>query len=560
MDDARRFRGPTIPQIRLWSGLVLAVYLTGHLINHALGLVSLQTADDARAILHVFWHTPVGMPLLYAALLTHMGLGLRALLIRRTLRMPRAEAVQLSFGLLVPAILLAHVAHTRLVGLSTGVDMGYPYIVAQFWVYSPLSGALQLVLLAVVWTHLCIGLNFNLKLRSWYPRAQPLLLAFAVLTPVFATLGFVDMGQSVAAIMAADPDWFPVLAAPRTPSDPMIAWIVAERRWLAPAAMGVLIAGVLIARLIRHLIALRRGRITVTYADGRAVRIDRGLSILEASRNNGVPHASFCGGRGRCTTCRVRVDAGTEDLPPPNAIEARALERIGEPAHVRLACQTRPTGPVAVAPLIAAAREHLVGRGKGGVHGEERPVVILFIDLRGSTALAEKRLPFDTVFILNQFFSAMTEAVERHGGHYSNFTGDGLMALYGLEEGVGEGARSALRSAFAMLRALGQLNDRLKGELETPLEIGIGLHLGDAVVGEMGPPKHPVLTALGDPVNTAARLESLTKENGVPLIVSADAAAAGEIDLSGLPVRETLVKGRAETVRFYAVPCPPEAL
>ena len=560
MVSLKSLRRPTINQVRLTTGLILAVYVTGHLLNHSVGLISLQAADNARAIFHTFWHTPIGTPLLYGALIIHVGLGLRALLVRRSLRMPMNEAIQLVFGLLVPSILLAHILHTRVTGLLTGVDIGYPFIVAGQWFSDPTSALRQAALLVLVWTHLCIGLNFSLTLRSWYPRFAPLLLAFAVAMPIVALLGYLNMGQEVAARVAADPLWLPGEEAKRAIAHPVWAWIVDQSFWLAPAFMGGLVTGALLARAIRHVIVVGRGRVDVHYSDGRTVKVDRGASILEASRMNDIPHASFCGGRGRCTTCRVRVDAGAEELPPPNAIEAAALNQLGSPPGVRLACQCRPTAPVSVAPLIPASRQNAVGRGVGGVHGEERPVVVLFIDLRGSTALAENRLPFDVVFILNEFFSAMTASVERHGGHYSNFTGDGLMALYGLEDGVEEGARGALRSAFAMLRALKALNERLKGELEAPLEMGIGIHVGSAIVGEMGPPKHPVLTALGDPVNTTARLESLTKENGVPIIISEDAARAGDIDLAGLAIRETVVKGRVEPVRFFALPCPPDSL
>ena len=553
-----KLKRPTVNQLRLASGLVMAAFIVSHLSNHIVGLVSLKAADDARAIFMTFWHTPIGMPLLYSALVLHMALGLRSLFLRRSLKMPAAEAIQLSFGLLVPSVLLAHIAGTRLLGFTTGLDVGYPYEVLILWVDAGgFRGALQSILLIVVWTHLCIGLDYSLRLRSWYPRGRPWLLAFAVAFPLLALLGFADMGQEVAARALTDPAWAAALKVKFSAAHPTVAWISANGVWLAPAMMGALVALALLGRLIRHLIAARRGRVAISYGDGPTVKIDRGASILEASRLNDIPHASFCGGRGRCTTCRVRVDVGADALPPPNAIEARALAKIGEPDNVRLACQIRPTEACSVTPLIAAAREHLVGRGKGGVFGEEKDVVVVFIDLRDSTTLAERRLPFDVVFILNQFFSAMSDAVERHDGHYSNFTGDGLMAMFGLENGLKAGVKDAMSSAFAMLRALDGLNARMAGELDNPLAIGIGVHVGHAIVGEMGPPKHPVLTALGDTVNTTARLESLTKGYDVPLVVSEAAARAGGLDLSGLPRHETQVKGRTEPVAFYAIPAPP---
>jgi len=383
-------------------------------------------------------------------------------------------------------------------------------------------------------------------------------LAWPVAFRLLSLLGVADMGQEVAARAAADPGGAARIGAKFDASPPAVLWIAANGYWLAPAFMGGVVALVLLARFTRRVIAERRGRFTIDYGDGQRIKVALGASILEASRQNDIPHASFCGGRGRCTTCRVRVDSGIDKLPAPNAIERRALQKIGEPENVRLACQTRPSAGCAVTPLVAAAREHLVGRGKGGVYGEEKDVVVVFIDLRDSTTLAERRLPFDVVFILNQFFSAMSEAVDRHGGHYSNFTGDGLMAMYGLETGVEDGVQDAMRSAFAMLRALDAMNDRMAGELDNPLAIGIGIHVGHAIVGEMGPPKHPVLTALGDAVNTTARLEALTKSHHVPLIVSEAAARAGGLNLAGMPRHETQVKGRVEPIAFYAIPAPPK--
>ena len=237
-----------------------------------------------------------------------------------------------------------------------------------------------------------------------------------------------------------------------------------------------------------------------------------GATVLETLRANGIPHASVCGGRARCTTCRVRVVSGQAELPEPAGLEAAALARIGATAGVRLACQIRPTADISVTPLLAANSSAADGLVRGGMEGSERQVAVVFVDLRGSTTLGEARMPYDVLFILNQFFNEMTKALVATGGHYSNFTGDGLMALYGLD--VPEpaiGAAQALRGACEMLTRLDQLNAQLKAELKEPLRIGIGIHFGEAIVGALGPPGSQIVTAIGDTVNTTARLESLTR-------------------------------------------------
>jgi adenylate cyclase len=285
-----------------------------------------------------------------------------------------------------------------------------------------------------------------------------------------------------------------------------------------------------------------------------------GATVLETLRANGIAHASVCGGRARCTTCRVRVISGQAQLPPPAGLEAAALARIGAMPGVRLACQIRPSTDISVTPLLAADSSAADGLVRGGMEGSERQVTVVFVDLRGSTTLGEMRMPYDVLFILNQFFSEMTKALVATGGHYSNFTGDGLMALYGLDTpDAAIGAAQALRGAREMLMRLDQLNAQLKVDLKEPLRIGISVHFGEAIVGAMGPPGSQIVTAIGDTVNTTARLESLTKDYDCSLIVSRRAAQAAGLDLVGHSLREALVKGRAESVEFYALKTVPEA-
>jgi adenylate cyclase len=191
-------------------------------------------------------------------------------------------------------------------------------------------------------------------------------------------------------------------------------------------------------------------------------------------------------------------------------------------------------------------------RATGREFGEERRVTILFVDLRGSTALAEARLPYDVVFLLNYYLAEMTDAVDRAGGHYSNFTGDGLMALFGLENSDDNGASGALRCATEMIEKVNRLNERLAAELAEPLAIGIGIHTGEAIVGRMGPPKTPLLSALGDAVNMAARLESATKELSAPVVASRDTLEAAGLE-SEAPFLSLTLRGRAMAIEARAL-------
>jgi adenylate cyclase len=402
-------------------------------------------------------------------------------------------------------------------------------------------------LILVVWVHLCFGVHFWLRLKRWYPAAQQYLFAAAVLVPALSIAGFVSAG--INEMMTYKPQ------GPGITRE-QYALLVGVRDgvyWGFGLALGAALA----ARLLRQL----RGRLhqdsyRVHHSSGRVVPAHAGASILEALRDAGVPHASVCGGRARCTTCRVRIAEGLDKLPPPGTIEADALKRVGAAPNVRLACQARPTADVWVTPLVPAGADPAAARRPGGVQGHEQTVVAMFVDLRGSTTLGEARLPYDVVFVLNQFFAEMSEALESTGGHYAQFAGDGLLALYGLQGDIGPACRAAVAGAAEMQRRIARLNARLAPELAEPLRIGIGVHAGVAIVGTMGPPAAPIISAIGDTVNSAARLESLTKEFRTTMAVSVDTLRYAGIALPEIPVHRVEVRGKVQQLEVLALDDP----
>jgi adenylate cyclase len=303
-----------------------------------------------------------------------------------------------------------------------------------------------------------------------------------------------------------------------------------------------------------------RSRIGGTYqlrlSSGRVVTAPVGRSILEALRDEGIPHASVCGGRARCTTCRVRVGDGLAKLAAPAPLEAQALARIDAPPNVRLACQARPRSDVAVAPLLPPGAGPATARRPGAPQGRERPVVAMFVDLRESTKLCESRLPYDAVFIMNQFFAEMHDALRATNGYYAQFRGDGLLALYGLDSDLPRACRDALRGAAEMQARIERLSASLADELAEPMRIGIGMHAGVAIVGTMGPPAEPIHSAIGDNINIAARFEGMTKIYRCVLVVSAETLRQAGIDPKEAPLHHVRVRGRNERVDVYAIADP----
>jgi adenylate cyclase len=403
-----------------------------------------------------------------------------------------------------------------------------------------------MLVLVVAWAHAMIGLHCWLRVRPWYARLQSAALVVAVLVPVLSLLGVIEAGRQVMAL-AVDPNWtreaFARMTLPSPETRGALDAIVDGFSWF----FGGVVAAVLLARIARRVWRRRHGVVRIGYPDGRRVEVTPGTSVLEASRIAGIPHASVCGGRGRCSTCRVRVRGEVHAIDSPSANEMRVLRRIGARPNIRLACMLRPRGEVEVTPLLPPLAMAADGRSRVDfVQGSEREIAILFADIRGFTALAEGRLPYDVVFVLNRYFAAMGRAIESAGGRVDKFIGDGVMALFGIESGPQAGCRAALAAARLMSERLAELNLSLRAELDRPLRIGIGIHCGPVIVGEMGYGKAAAITAIGDAVNTSSRLETLTKDYDCELVVSDETVVRAGLDLSEFPRHEIEIRGKRE--------------
>ncbi len=535
-----------IGRLRLWSGYVLVFYVTTHLLNHALGLISLRVLEVGRVWFVFIWHNPIGQTVLYGALLGHFALALWAMFRRRSLRLSRWEWTQFGLGLLIVPLGAIHVVGTRLAAELYDVQIGYG------WVFSSLvaggwSGILrQFSLPLVVWIHGCIGLHFAWRLRPWYRTAFPALYAMALLVPAAGLAGAAIALRDFAEL-AQQPGFInEVLARANLPKPPEIAqlYVISDALILGASALWI---ATFLGRRLRSLWERRAGVVYLGYGERKTVSLPTGLTILEMSRMGGIPHASVCGGRGRCSTCRVRI--GGEDrglLPPPSPEEQKVLARVGAPNTVRLACQVRPPpGRYRVTLLLPATAGPVEAyRRQPQAHGGERYVAILFADIRGFTTISEGKLPYDVVFLLNRYFRATGQAIEAAGGRVDKFIGDGVMAIFGLQAGPELACRQALEAARRMSIALDDLNEALSGDIDMPLRIGIGLHAGLTIVGEMGYERATQLTAIGDTVNTASRLESLTKEFAVELVVSQELLERAGIALADQPLQEVDIRGR----------------
>jgi adenylate cyclase len=540
-------RGIGVRQIRLACGVVLFAYLISHFLNHALGNISMDALATGVHYHTMFWQfLPVAI-VFYTAALVHCGLGIWALYQRRQFRWRAIEPLQLVLGLSIPALIIAHIVGVRLGQTLFGNEKLYPQELYSFWIARPYKLWLMPAVLIIAWVHGSIGLYFWLRMKAFFDRAAPFMLAAALLIPTLALLGFYQAGRSVVEA-SASPQWQAENLSPQQVGTPAQQGTLDDIADYSLIGYLGLVGLVLLARGARVLNERRGGMITLSYGNGRTVRVPKGLSVLEASLRNNVPHASICGGRARCSTCRIRVIGDCESLPAPSKRENFVLDRVGttDPS-VRLACQLRPTEDLSFFQLFMphtmsanahASQPHRIG--------QERYLVSMFVDMRGSTKLAEHRLPFDTVFIVNRFLSAVSQAVVECGGQPNQFVGDGELALFGLHTSPKTACRQALKAAAMIAANIEELNQFLSHDLHEPIRFGVGIHGGEVIIGDIGYRDHMVFTALGDAVNVAARLQDMTKSLACEAILSEEVRTTAGLAGEGLPQQEVAIRGRTE--------------
>jgi len=192
-----------VRDLRLGSGLVLFAYITTHLANHALGLVSVAAAERALEVAVAVWHSLPGTLLLYGAVAVHVALAFNALYRRRTLRMPPLDALRIMLGFGIPLLLIGHVVATRVAWERFDAAPQYARIVWSLWMSD--NEGRQLALLVPGWIHGCLGLHFAFGHRRNWQRLRPLLFAVALLLPMLGGLGFLAMAKELAADVCSAP-------------------------------------------------------------------------------------------------------------------------------------------------------------------------------------------------------------------------------------------------------------------------------------------------------------------------------------------------------------------
>jgi adenylate cyclase len=508
---------------RMTSGLILFTYLGFHLVNHALGLISLQAAEHGMEYAIAVWYSPLGTVLLYGAAGTHFLLALWAVYERRTFWLPPIELIRIALGFALPLLLIGHAVNTRLAYDVFGLASDYTRVVTNLWMTG--NQAWQLGLMAPGWLHGCLGLHLAFNRRPWYRKSRYVLFAIALLVPVLSALGFIAMGRQLAITPEA------VAASQRYFSPEFAPQRLALAEWKESMLNGyfAIIGATFLARGIRNFLERQRNKlITISYP-ARTVRVPRGWSVLEASRSFHLAHASMCGGRARCSTCRVRVTAGNDNVPPPEPDEQETLERIGAPPDVRLACQLRPEDDVAVVPLVQTERP-IYRQNLPEPVRMERDIVVLFCDYCNRADLAADHLPQDQLYVLTLYAEAISHAIRAAGGIVSYVEFDTICALFGIEGRTEICAQRALLAAGAIESVIADLNKRLDRKREDRIRVTVTVHAGRAAVGEIGSSDPPAMIALGEAMDLANELRKTAIARGRSFAVSEPVYTAAEIE------------------------------
>lgn len=309
-----------------------------------------------------------------------------------------------------------------------------------------------------------------------------------------------------------------------------------------------------------------RAGLSVELINELGLYVPAGATLLEASLGAGLPHQHACGGTAQCSTCRVLVEEGGEHLSPPSDPEAELARRLRLPPEVRLACQARVLGnPVRVHRLIRDELDQrilITDPTAGGPRslGEERELALLFLDIRNFTPFVESHLPFDVIHMLNRFFAFVERRIDEAGGRIVVHVGDGLFAVFGCQQALAEATASAFACGQRLLKELEALNEAyFERYFFHRLQIGLGLHVGQVICGNVGVGTQERFNVIGHHVNVAARVEAATKEIGNSFLVSETAFS----QLTAPPERatrhEVMLKGVQAPLVVHAVGCPYQA-
>ena len=292
------------------------------------------------------------------------------------------------------------------------------------------------------------------------------------------------------------------------------------------------------------------GSYWVEFIGDRSIKVGEGQTILDASLAAGIPHYHACGGNAKCSTCRILVIEGIDHITPQTEAEKALQKILFFPSNVRLACQSYVNG--------APIHVHRIIRDETDIHlyidedtqsdlqniGEEKELALLFLDIRNFTPFIENYLAFDVIHVMRRLFGLFRKCIEMNSGRIIETAGDGLYAVFGFTEDVATAVNNAANAGLSILKELEKFNEQyLEKYFNHFFQVGIGLHVGNVIVGNVGIGVNNNLTVMGLAVNVASRLQAATRELNNSFVVSKEvydllenppASESINLDLKGL--------------------------
>lgn len=262
--------------------------------------------------------------------------------------------------------------------------------------------------------------------------------------------------------------------------------------------------------------------------DKKTIYASPDSTILDAILKAQINHIHVCGGKARCTTCRVYVLDGLSNCMPRNEQEKLLAEQMKFPQDIRIACQTKISGNITVRrPVVDDLDKEIILKQFGDVSGtklgQEKDIAILFTDIENYTQFAEALPAYDVVHVLNRYYQKMNEIIIHHKGIISDVAGDGILALFGVMEDSENSVLDAINAVRAMNAALIQFNGYLNKMYDRSFGIRAGINFGKVIVGNFDTGMMSKISAIGDAVNLASRIETANKDFGTKLLISQSA-------------------------------------
>ena len=292
--------------------------------------------------------------------------------------------------------------------------------------------------------------------------------------------------------------------------------------------------------------------------DNQRISAKENKTILEVAQQSNIPLTHVCKGNGRCSTCRIKIVEGIENVLPRSESEQAIAIQMGFSSDIRLACQSKIIGDITVRRLVCDDEDIeltnlLITDPKQNLVGVEKHVLILFSDIRGFTSLSETLLPYDIVHVLNRYFHMMNKIIIKHGGAIINYMGDSFVALFDIttkEKDILRGITAALEMLEVVSK---RLQPYMKNLFDKDFKIGIGLHYGLVIAGTIGSYENGKYSIIGDAVNFASRIESSNKLLGTQLLISEDVYNYVHESIRANKTPPLAIPGKSGIYTFYEV-------